>query len=155
LLEGASHLVTVYTDYKNLEYFMTTCVLSRRQARWNISLSQFDFVITYQPGKQQRLFDALSRRSYLAPKEGETAYEQQQTTLLKAEKLRLHAATMSTPVDSSFLDQIRAASTLDLLVLDIKHRSDNNRKKFKLVDDLLYFEERLYIPKGPARLRVL
>jgi hypothetical protein len=97
----------------------------------------------------------LSRRSYLASKEGEAAYEQQRTTLLKAEQLCLHVATMSTPVDSSFLDQIRAASTMDPLVLDIKHRSDNNHKKFKLVDDFLYFEERLYILEGPVHLRVL
>jgi hypothetical protein len=119
-----------------------------------MSLSRFDFVITYRLGKQQRLSDALSRRSYLAPKKEEAAYEQQRTILLKAEQLRLHTATMSTPVDSSFLDQIRAASTLDPLILDIK-RSNNNREKFKMVDDLLYFEERLYIPEGHARLRVL
>jgi hypothetical protein len=56
---------------------------------------------------------------------------------------------------SSFLDQIHTISTLDLLVIDIKRRSDNNCEKFKLVDDLLYFEECLYIPEGPARLRVL
>jgi hypothetical protein len=68
LLEGASYQVTIYTNHKNLEYFMTACVLNCRQARWNMSLSQFDFVITYWPGKQQGLSDALSRRSYLAPK---------------------------------------------------------------------------------------
>jgi hypothetical protein len=76
LLEGASHQVRVYTDHKNLEYFMTARVLNRRQARWNMSLSRFNFVITYQPRKQQGLFDALSRQSYLIPKEGEVAYEQ-------------------------------------------------------------------------------
>jgi hypothetical protein len=37
----------------------------------------------------------LFRQSYLAPKEGEAAYGQQQTTLLKAEQLHLHTATMS------------------------------------------------------------
>jgi hypothetical protein len=101
------------------------------------------------------LSDALSRRSYLAPKEGEAAYEQQRTTLLKAEQLRLREAAISIPVDSSFLDQVRAASTMDPLVLDIKRRSDNNREKFKFVNDLLYFKECLYIPKGPACLQVL
>jgi hypothetical protein len=109
-----SYLVTIYTDHKNLEYFMTARVLNRRQARWNMSLSRFDFVITYQPGKQQGLSDALSRWSYLAPKERQAAYEQQRTTLLKGEQLRLCAATMSTLVDSSFLNQIRAASTWTL-----------------------------------------
>jgi hypothetical protein len=31
LLEGASHQVAIYTDHKNLECLMTTCVLNRRQ----------------------------------------------------------------------------------------------------------------------------
>ena len=57
-LEGAAHPVTVYTDHKNLEYFMSARVLNRRQARWNMSLSRFDFVITYRPGKLQGLSDA-------------------------------------------------------------------------------------------------
>jgi hypothetical protein len=65
------------------------------------------------------------------------------------------ATTMSAPVDSSFLDQVPVASTIDPLVLDIKCCFDNNCEKFKFVDDLLYFEEHLYIPKGPTRLRVL
>ena len=84
-LEGATHLVTVYTDHKNLEYFMSARVLNRRQARWNMSLSRFDFIIIYRPGKEQRLFDALSRRSYLAPKAGEATFDQQCATLLKSD----------------------------------------------------------------------
>jgi hypothetical protein len=146
LLEGASHQVTIYTNHKSLEYFITTRVLNRRQARWNISLSQFDFVITYMPGKQQRLFDALSRQSSLAPKEGKATYEQQWTILLKAEQLCFHATTISILVDSSFLNQVCAASTMDPLDLDIKHRFDNNREKFKFLGNL-YFGERLYISK--------
>jgi hypothetical protein len=47
LLEGAQHTTTVYTDHKNLEYFMSTRVLNRRQARWSMSLSRFDFVFTF------------------------------------------------------------------------------------------------------------
>jgi hypothetical protein len=50
LLEGAQHITTVYTDHKNLEYFMSARVLNRRRTKWSMSLSRFDFVITYQPG---------------------------------------------------------------------------------------------------------
>jgi len=32
--EGATHQVQVYSDYQNLEYFTTTKLLNRRQARW-------------------------------------------------------------------------------------------------------------------------
>ena len=52
---------------------MSARVLNRRQARWNMSLSRFNFSIRYRPGKQHGLSDALSRRSYLVPKEGEAA----------------------------------------------------------------------------------
>ena len=62
---------------------------------------------------------------------------------------------MSTLVDSSFLDQVRVASTMDPLVLDIKSRSINNCEKFKFVDKLLHFEKRSYILEGPACLPVL
>ena len=89
LLEGASHHVTIYTDHKNLEYFMSTRVLNWRQARWNMSLSRFDFGIVHQLGKQQGLSNALSRRSNLIPKEGEATYDQQCITLLKPECLCL------------------------------------------------------------------
>ena len=43
----------------------------------------------------------------------------------------------------------------DAFVLDIKRRPNDNSDKFKFEEDLLYFEERLYIPEGPTRLRVL
>ena len=150
-LEGAAHPVTVYTDHKNLEYFMSVRILNRRQARWNMSLSRFDFVITYRPGKQQGLSDALSRRSYLAPRVGDAAFDQQYTTLLKPEHFQLSAAITS--IDTNFLNEVRAATIKDSMALDIKQRISDD--KFKVEGDLLYFEERLYIPKGPMRLRVL
>ena len=73
-----------------------------------MSLSRFDFVITYRPGKQKRLSDALSRKSYLAPKAGETTFDQQCTTLLKSEKFWLCAAIV--PINANFLDQVRIAT---------------------------------------------
>ena len=35
-LQGSQHPVTVLCDHKNLEYFMTTRNLTRRQARWSL-----------------------------------------------------------------------------------------------------------------------
>src|SRR5204863_1835778 len=47
-LIGSSHpIIVVYTDHKNLEYFTTTKVLNRWQARWADYLSLFDFKIIY------------------------------------------------------------------------------------------------------------
>src|SRR5690606_17378623 len=41
-LEGSAEPVNVMTDHKNLEYFATSKVLTRRQARWSEYLSQFN-----------------------------------------------------------------------------------------------------------------
>src|SRR5882762_1535777 len=59
--------VKVFTDHKNLEYFMTTKQLNRRQARWAEFLSEFNFKIMYRPGKQGEKPDILTRRSQDLP----------------------------------------------------------------------------------------
>ena len=60
--------IKVFTDHKNLEYFMTTKQLNRRQARWAEFLSEFNFKIMYRPGKQGEKPDILTRRSQDFPK---------------------------------------------------------------------------------------
>ena len=60
-LEGAKHTITVYTDHKNLEVFMSTKVLNRRQARWAELLAGYDFVLTPIPGSKNPA-DGPSRR---------------------------------------------------------------------------------------------
>jgi hypothetical protein len=122
-LEGAQHLVTIYTDHKNLEYFMSTKVLNRRQARWSISLSRFNFVITYCPGSKQIQYDALSQRAYLAPREGDAAYDQQKTTLIKPEQLQLKTVRTTTSVDASFLQDIQVSLKVDPLALKLKNNA--------------------------------
>ncbi|KAK5670272.1 hypothetical protein QVD99_8720 [Batrachochytrium dendrobatidis] len=62
-LQGGSHPVTVLCDHKNLEYFMTTKKLTRRQARWSLELSEYVFYLTHRPGKLNGRADSLSRRS--------------------------------------------------------------------------------------------
>ena len=40
------------TDHKNIEWWTTARDLNRRQARWSLYLSRFDFKVTYRKGKQ-------------------------------------------------------------------------------------------------------
>ncbi|MBW0474576.1 hypothetical protein O181_014291, partial [Austropuccinia psidii MF-1] len=61
----------VLTDHSSLQYFMTSKVLTRRQARWAEFLSKFHFSITYRPGRLATLLDALSRRDDVYPERGE------------------------------------------------------------------------------------
>jgi len=60
-LEGARHPIEIWTDHKNLEYFMMAKKLNRRQARWSLYLACFDFKLTYQPGHSMGKPDALTR----------------------------------------------------------------------------------------------
>jgi transposase InsO family protein len=61
-LQGGKYQVTVLTDHKNLQYFMTTKQLTRRQARWALFFGEFDFVLTHRPGSRNGKADILSRR---------------------------------------------------------------------------------------------
>jgi RNase H-like domain found in reverse transcriptase/Reverse transcriptase (RNA-dependent DNA polymerase) len=63
-LEGAEHQFEVWTDHKNLQYFMSAKKLDRRQARWSLYLARFDFLLHHRPGKSMGKPDALSRRAY-------------------------------------------------------------------------------------------
>jgi hypothetical protein len=88
-LEGSKNPILVLSDYRNLEYFMSTKMLNRRQARWSEFLSRFNFTITYRPGKQGEKPDALTRRLEDLPKEGDGRLEHQSRTMLKRENLDL------------------------------------------------------------------
>jgi len=61
-LEGARTKFKIWTDHKNLEYFMTNQKLNRQQARWALFLSRFDFVLKHVPGSRMGKADGLSRR---------------------------------------------------------------------------------------------
>jgi len=62
-LEGATHPVEIWTDHKNLEYFMTAKKLNRRQACWFLHLARFDFLLHHCPRRTMGKLDALLRRA--------------------------------------------------------------------------------------------
>src|SRR6201996_7454431 len=68
--------IDVVTDHKNLEYFATTKILTRRQVRWSEYLCQFNMVIRFRPGRLGGKPDALTRRWDVYPKEGDKRYGQ-------------------------------------------------------------------------------
>jgi hypothetical protein len=86
-LESAQFDIKVISDQRKLEYFMSTKMLNRRQARWSEFLSRFNFVIQFRPGKQGRKPDELTRRSGDLHKEGDERLQQQSQVVLKRENL--------------------------------------------------------------------
>ena len=62
LLEGAQTKFEIWMDHKNLEYFIKAQKLNRRQARWALYLSQFDFTLKHVAGTKIGKADELSQR---------------------------------------------------------------------------------------------
>jgi len=72
-VEGAEHQFKIWTDHKNLEYFMSAKQLNRRQARWSLYLAWFDFLLHHKPGKSMGKPDALSWRADHGTSEGDNS----------------------------------------------------------------------------------
>lgn len=60
-LEGLPNKFQILTDHKNLESWCTAQNITRRQARWSLFLSQFNFEMVHKPGKDHGAPDVLSR----------------------------------------------------------------------------------------------
>jgi len=61
LLEGAQNKFEIWSDHKNLEYFMSSQKLNQRQAQWALYLSRFDFMLKHVPGSSMGKADSLSK----------------------------------------------------------------------------------------------
>ncbi|MBW0557940.1 hypothetical protein O181_097655 [Austropuccinia psidii MF-1] len=69
-LLSLSNSFEVLTDHSSLQYFMSSKVLTPRQARWAEFLSEFHFTITYHPGRLATLPDASSHWDNVYPERG-------------------------------------------------------------------------------------
>jgi len=73
-LEGSASPIYIVTDHKNLEYFLTTKILTCQQARWLKYLSQFNLVIQFRPRHLGTKLDILTRQWDIYPKGGDNGY---------------------------------------------------------------------------------
>jgi hypothetical protein len=99
---------------------MSARVLNRRQARWSMSLSRSDFVITYRPSKLQGKSNAFSRRSYLKSKDGDPILDQQNSVVLKPANFQLKALAMSFCKDASYFTEVQESLKDDPFVEQIR-----------------------------------
>src|ERR1700742_267889 len=173
-LEGIPETVEVITDHKNLEYFATTKLLTRRQARWSEYLSGFTYNIRYRPGKQGLKPDSLTRRSDVYPQEGEGAYalanpQNLRTIFSEGQLIASARATYALDRNCIEYDVVLRASILDSDSLRTKIlealREDELAKSHyeqpelpwsKSNSGLLLYEGRVYVPdSNELRLRIL
>ncbi|KAI0994621.1 hypothetical protein K3495_g13560 [Podosphaera aphanis] len=153
-LEGAAHPIAVISDHKNLEYFMSTKQLSRRQARWAEYLSRFNFVIKYRPGKQGGKPDALTRRSEDLPKEGDDRKLHQTTHAV------VNSGISKNELESLFVDGYNV-DPFPEKILQLLRRGDQYSKEISLaeceeIDMKLTYRGKTYVPDhDPLKLQIL
>jgi len=160
-VEGAEHQVEIWTDHKNLEYFMTAKKLNRRQARWSLLLARFDFVMHHRPGKTMGKSDALSRRS----DHGSGAKDNDNMVLLTPNFFAIRAleGLQVSGEEKDILKEIRRETETgnkeEVVVKAIKELMKSSTKSVKsaewlLENGIVYHRGKIYVPDSDLRRRI-
>jgi len=142
----------IWMDHKNLEYFMKAQKLNRRQARWALYLSRFDFVLKHIPGIKMRKTDSLSRRP-----DWEIGVERdnEDEMLVKKEWLENRRTEKVEVIveEVDLLEKIRQSRVRDNKVVKAVEEMKQagvkvlRDKEWRDIDSIMYKEEKVYVPK--------
>ena len=124
---GSPVPISVICDHKNLEYFMSSQVLNRRQARWAMFLSDFNFLLTWGPG-HNNVTDAPSRRPDFVPQKGDEHLEAQRRVLLTKTHTK-HLFPSSS--DSSSVPSLSSLYAFTTLSIDNSELLDHFKRAFQ------------------------
>ena len=154
-LEGHPERVEIWSDHQNLTYFKTAQKLTRRQARWSLYLTRFNFVLYHKPGKTMLTADPLSRRP---DHEEGVEFDNRDQVLLKPEFFAIRAidASHESPInDDELLREVKAALLRDDVTKDYQQLLKSGPREFsKSLEDwnfengLLLYRGKVYIPKS-------
>src|SRR5690606_30317778 len=156
-LEGAKYRIRIITDHKNLQYFMETKQLTRRQARWALLLGGFDFEIEYRPGKQGLKPDALTRRPQDRPKEGDERIEFNNRILLGPDKFVIGAMmktevkltdTLPMRIKKKLMDDPIAKEIVEQLQKKERFSKHISLAQCELEDGYLHYDGLIYVPNN-------
>jgi len=156
-LEGAKLEFEIWTDHKNLQYFMTSQKLNHRQARWALYLSRFNLTLKHISGKSMGKVDSLSRRP-----DWQVVIEKNNKDRVLVKKEWLRRTEEVVVEEGDLRSRIKEAQEKDEKVVKVVkemkswHRqlghtgaeSICNMISGKLVDGL-------YVPEGPLRVEVI
>jgi len=156
-LEGAKDWFEIWTDYKNLEYFMKAQKLNWRQARWLLYLLRFDFTLKHVAGKSMGRVDSLSRRVDWA--EG-VERDNENQVMLKKEWVEVRAMEQLVEgLEEDIVKKIKEARDKDKEVIkaveEIKKAGVKTLRdeEWQIEEGLVLKEGRVYVPKD-EKLRV-
>ncbi|QRW23855.1 Retrotransposable element Tf2 protein [Rhizoctonia solani] len=155
-LEATNKPVQVFTNHRNLEYWMQARTFNRQHARWRIFLSDFNFEIHYRPGKQSGKPDALSRRSDYVdiPPEPEVMLPAEVFANTSEEEVEIVTEICSKLREDPSLEPI-----IKFLTKDANNAPPTIRKAYQDYDweeDLLWYRGKLVVPDSePIKERLM
>jgi len=141
-LEGANYNVSIRCDHKNLEFFQTSKVLSRRQARWLEILSAYDIAIEHLEGSKNPA-DGPSRRP-----DYEIRYERPVARLLATVSVEPYGDLMSAIIAAQASDSLAVNISAKLVDQQMIEGTDTAKEEsqWKVVAGVLTYEEMIYVP---------
>ena len=156
LLKGVQTKFEIWTDYKNLEYFMKAQKLNRRQARWALYLSRFDFTLKHVAGVKIGKADGLSQRA-----DWKVGVDKDNDNQIFIKDNWIHSIyeVVVERLEVDLLKKIKKARSKDEDVVRVVEEMKKvgvrelRRDKWKLEEDLVLKEGKVYMPKD-EELRV-
>jgi len=150
LLEGAQSKFEIWTDHKNLEYFMKAQKLNQRQARWVLYLSRFDFTLKHILETRIGKTDGLSRRS-----DWKVSVERdnKDQVFIKDNWIRSIQEVVIEGPEVEILEKIKKARGKDKEVVKIVEEMKKagvkaiQGEEWKMEGELVLKEGKVYIPK--------
>ncbi len=141
-LKDTLDLVEIIFDHKNLEYFMSIKLLSRRQVRWSEFLSRFNFKIVYRSSELNTWVDALTRRSEdLLLNEKNSRREHQWQIMLKSKNLKIQV--LINVLDDSHSEALESSDSKSESVISEQSESSEKMSMNELEEQLfaVYFND--------------
>jgi hypothetical protein len=152
-LEDTPHKFEIWTDHKNLEYFMSAKKLNCQKACWSLTMACFDFLMHHRPGKTMGKSDALSRQT----DHGSGSDDNQDITLLTPNFFGVRALEGVELIgqDQELLRLIcretkgeEFKDTVNRAVKALRSTSTKSIRssEWSEVDGILYFQGKIYVP---------
>ena len=136
----------MYTDYEALKSLLNTPYLSRKLARWGLTIQELDLEIQYRPGRSNQAADALfhqpvpnvSLEGPVPAKDGEEAVHQ--LTISENQEVESLASRQDSDVELKMIKQY----VLDNKLLDQEEKAREltlNKAQYEVIDNVLYHIE--------------
>ena len=150
LLEGTKYKFEVWTNHKNLEYFMRVQKLNQRQACWTLYLSRFDFTLKHVLGTKMGKADKLSRRP-----DWKVGIEKDNDNQVPIKDYWLHNLykVVIEGLEVNIVEKIKKARGKDKEVVKVVEKMKKARIKavrgeeWQLEGDLILKKRKVYVPK--------